>query len=61
MDKCLCLRFVEKGAVSLEAALAALRLAEPALRTLKDGHCDCDDCAYAKALDAVVAVLKEAK
>ncbi len=41
-------------------AVAALRLAEPALRTLRDGHCDCPDCGYTLALNAVVAVLKEA-
>lgn len=44
-----------------EAAIAALKLAEPALRTLRDGHCDCKDCTYTLALDAVVAVLKDSR
>ncbi len=43
-----------------DAAIAAIRLAEPALRTLRDGHCDCLDCKYTKALDALVEVLKGA-
>ena len=38
---------------------AALKLAEPALRTLRDGHCNAEcDCAYTKALNAVVAALR---
>ena len=44
-----------------DIAFAALRLAEPALRTLRDANCDCLDCKYTKALDAVVAALRGAK
>lgn len=44
-----------------KTAIAALKLAEPALRTLRDGHCDCKDCKYTLALNAVVAALKGAK
>lgn len=56
-----CRPSVKKREDRYDRALAALRLAEPALRTLRDGHCDCIDCQYTKALDAIVAVLKDAK